>query len=387
MATGRLDVRSLVTDRLPIDDAAKAYERLNDGGSLGIVLQYPGEPSPARRIENRAVASAVRLATVPGPLRVGVIGAGRFTRSTILPLLQRAGVELLGIASASGTNAAELATKFGFRYSAAGSAEIIGDAETDVVFITTPHNTHARLVVDGLANAKHVFVEKPLCIDEEQLTAIERAYEKHALPNGLRLMCGFNRRFAPLTVKAAALLGSGDVPLSMVYTVNAGALPRGHWAGDFDIGGGRIVGEGCHFIDLLSFLARAPVASVHAVTTGAAEDEATIVVRMTNGSTGTLHYFSSGHRSFPKETLEIFVGGRVLVLRNFRSLRGYGVARFRRMALWSQDKGHRQAIESFLRAIRQGEETPIPFDSLTNITRATFAAVRAARSGGVERCV
>jgi len=296
-------------------------------------------------------------------------------------------VELRGVASESVASAAALATKFGFRYSAAGSADVVEDPETDVVFITTPHNTHAGLVVEALSHGKHVFVEKPLGIDEEQLAAVERAYAEHALPSGLRLMCGFNRRFAPLTVKAAALLGASDGPLSMVYTINAGALPRGHWAGDLEVGGGRIVGEGCHFIDLLSFLARAPVASVHAVTTGAAEDEATIVVRMMNGSTGTLHYFPSGHRSFPKETLEVFAGGRVLVLQNFRTLRGYGIPRFRRLALWSQDKGHRQAIESFLGAIREGRETPIPFESSTNVTRATFAAVRAARTGGPERCL
>ncbi len=223
---------------------------------------------------------------------------------------------------------------------------------------------------------KHVFVEKPLCLTLEELAEIEVAYSPllKRRSNPPLLMVGFNRRFAPQVLKMKALLDSVREPMSMIMTVNAGSIPADHWTQDPAVGGGRIIGEACHFIDLLRFLAGAPIADHDAVYLGSDGpwDRATLTLRFADGSVGTVHYLSSGHKSFPKERLEVFRAGRVLQLDNFRKLRGYGWPGFRKMNLWRQDKGQTACAAEFLRAVEAGGPSPIPLEEILEVSRAAI---------------
>jgi len=227
---------------------------------------------------------------------------------------------------------------------------------------------------------KHVFVEKPLAITREALTELSEVYDEcvRAQVSPPLVMVGFNRRFAPHIQRMKQLLDGVREPKTFVMTVNAGHIPYEHWTQDRVIGGGRIVGEGCHFVDLLRFLAGSPIVAVQAMTTGktpgaiVAEDKVTVTLRFEDGSMGTVHYFSNGHKAFPKEQLEVFCGGKVLKLDNFRKLRGYGWSGFRKMDLWNQDKGQVACVAAFVDAIRQGKGSPISWNELVEVTQVTF---------------
>jgi predicted dehydrogenase len=377
----RLDVRPLVTDRVAHAEVATAYRRLLDRDSLGIVMEY-GAAAP--------LATRTALAGAPVPVRgtdrvvrAGFIGAGAFTRAVLLPALTSAGVELRGVASRNGLSAAHVGRKFKFAFAASDADAVIDDPDTDAVFIITPHDTHAALVCRALAAGKHVFVEKPLCISDAELEDVRSAYAEHAVPAGLQLMVGFNRRFSPLSRTLSSLLQPVTTPKAMVFTVNAGSIAAGHWVGNAAISGGRIVGEGVHFIDLLSYLAGSPITAVQASSAGA-RDQMTLTLRFADGSTGTVHYFTSGHRSFPKEQVTVFADGVVYVLDDFRSLRAHGARKFRSQRLWNQDKGHAAELQAFVRTVREGGAPAIPFAEIVNATRASLAAVRAADSGLLE---
>ena len=257
------------------------------------------------------------------------------------------------------------------------------------MFIVTGHHTHARLVGEALAAGKHVFVEKPLCLTEEELTAIEAQYLGIPEDQRPQLMVGFNRRFSPHTVKIKELLRGRSEPLCMTMTVNAGAIPPSHWTQDPARGGGRIIGEGCHFIDLLAHLAGSPVTRVSGMMVGEGpvvrEDKMTIMLGFADGSVGTVHYFANGSKAFPKETLEVFSDGRVLRLENFRMTRGFGFKGFRKLKTWKQDKGHRAEIAGFMERVARGGAALIPFGEIVNVTRASFAAVESAREAGESR--
>jgi predicted dehydrogenase/threonine dehydrogenase-like Zn-dependent dehydrogenase len=382
MASKALDVGALISDRFSQERASDAYARLLQPDSLGIVLEYPRDSAIAHRVD-LPPARAPRQTPAAPAVRVGLIGSGAFARSTILPLLRSADVELCGVVSHAGLSAAQVARKFAFKYCASDPDEILGDADVNAIFITTPHDTHAALVTKALAAGKHVFVEKPLCINDDQLDAIVAAYREFAVPRGLQLAVGFNRRFSPLAEKLASLVHASASPRAMVFTVNAGVAPAGHWVNDAAVSGGRIVGEACHFIDLLTLLAASPIAGVQASSAGTA-DQMSITLRYKNGSIGTVHYLTSGHRSFPKEHLSVFVDQAVYVLDDFRSLRGFGARGFTSQRLWSQDKGHAHQISRFLQRVRQGGAPLMPFETLVNVTRASFAAVRAAQTGQLE---
>ncbi|MFX0195797.1 MAG: bi-domain-containing oxidoreductase [Candidatus Hodarchaeota archaeon] len=397
MATGKLDVSPLITHRFPFNEAIKAYEIISESKVpyLGIILQYGnGEDvnqwpvanikcPKERTIEITKGAATANIRLQSG--NVGVIGAGNFTKLVLIPALKKSNARLKSIASAGGMSGAHAAAKFGFQQTTTDYRTILSDNDITTVFITTRHNLHARIVIDALEAGKHVFVEKPLCINEEELKAIKSTI--HNTQDAF-LMVGFNRRFSPLVLKMQSLLKTRTEPLTMSMMVNAGAIPPESWTHDRAIGGGRIIGEGCHWIDLMAFLAGCNVDRVCAMNVGRApslanyDDKISISLGFADGSIGTLNYFGNGNKKYPKETLEVFCNGKVLRLDNFRKLTGYGWKGFRRMKLLRQDKGHNAEISCFLEKCQQGGVPLIPFEQIENVTRATFAAVESADTSG-----
>ncbi len=391
LADGRMDVEPLITHRFDVTHAEAVYALvMSQAPALGILLRYPGalDASDTQlRARTIALKEASPVATAPmvsrdQPATLGFIGAGNYATATLIPAFRAAGARLRVVASTKGLSGLHAARKFGFEMTTTDLDVVLGDPEIDAVVITTRHDSHAALVQAALRAGKHVFVEKPLALSLQELAAIEAAHSSR--PERV-LMVGYNRRFAPLVQRAYALLADITEPKGFVMTVNAGAVPPGHWTRDPRVGGGRIVGEACHFIDLLRFLARSSIVELNssAIRSAAAgvanDDQAVITLRFRDGSIGTIHYLANGHRSFPKERLEIFVGGRVLQLDNFRRLAGFGWPGFRNARSWRQDKGQKQCAAAFLDAIRQGRAGPIPLSELLEVGRVTLEAAAALR--------
>jgi predicted dehydrogenase/threonine dehydrogenase-like Zn-dependent dehydrogenase len=384
MASGLLDIKPLISHRFAIQEAEKAYAVV--GGSepsLGILLDYSSPAEGTQEHEARRISRTVDLARVqqaakasaPGPAPVdvpalSVIGAGNYAGAVLLPAFAQAGVRLRRISSSGGVTSVHFGRKFGFEHATTDTAALLADEAVDAVVIATRHNTHAEFVLRALAAGKHVFVEKPLALTVEDLQRIGDA----AHSAGLVVMVGFNRRFAPQVQRIQALLAGAPGPKSIIMTVNAGAIPATHWTQDREVGGGRLVGEGCHFIDLLRFLAGAPIVSHDVVAMDAAtRDSATIVLRFADGSMGTIVYLSDGSKSFPKERLEVFAQGRVLQLDNFRRLTGFGWPGFSKLNLWRQDKGQVACAKAFVDALRTGGPAPIALDELLEVGRVSIA--------------
>ena len=371
MADGRLDVKPLISHRFEIAEAARAYELVGGGGaSLGILLRYPRRAGA----DARSVALTRASPTLPGQAVLSCIGAGSYATSVLLPAFRKAGARLRLVASQSGVSGRHAARKFGFEETTTDTDRLLVDAETTALVIATRHDSHAGLVLAALRSGKHVFVEKPLCLSLVELEEIERCYwELTARFPAQKLMVGFNRRFAPQVVKIKELLAGVRGPKSMVMTVNAGAPAPDHWTRG-EAGGGRIIGEACHFIDLLRHLAGAEVVE-HAARQmeSAGGDTLTVTLNFADGSLGALHYFANGCKSFPKERLEIFAAGRVLQLDNFRKLTGFGWPGFGSLRLWRQDKGQGACAAAFLRSLHLGGAAPIPFAELAEVSRLAIS--------------
>jgi predicted dehydrogenase/threonine dehydrogenase-like Zn-dependent dehydrogenase len=384
MSEGQLELKPLVAHRFALQQAAKAYETLTSSrAALGIVLQYTAD---ADRPTQALRESTVKLPTPVSPgisgtkVSVGFIGAGNYASAVLIPAFREAGARLRSIASTTGVTGVHAARRFGFEETTTDVEALLNDPAIDAVVIATRHDTHVKLVCQALEAGKHVFVEKPLAIDQAGLNRVRSTYlalaERTQPP---LLMVGFNRRFAPHIVKIKTLLSSVRESKAFVMTVNAGSIPPDHWTQIPEIGGGRIIGEACHFIDLLRFLAAGPIRETHIVSTahipGATRVKDNVSISMTfgDGSIGTVHYLSGGHKSFPKERLEVFCGGRVLQLDNFRRLNGYGWPGFKRSRLWRQDKGNRACAAEFVRAIVSRETAPIAFEELAEVTELTFS--------------
>ncbi|MCP9440081.1 MAG: bi-domain-containing oxidoreductase [Nitrospira sp.] len=388
MADGRLDIAPLITHRFDLSCAQDAYRLLTAGGSLGIVLHYPGPDEQSNdSLQTRYVRLADRLPHAAQPrdrVTLGFVGAGNYASQILIPSFKGTSAVLKTVISAKGVSGVHAGKKHGFEETGTETHSVFADPEIDTVVIATRHESHARYVCQALRAGKHVFVEKPLAITSEELADIETVYrEVNAGDAGaLLLMVGFNRRFAPHVQKMKALLSSVQGPKTFVMTVNAGAIPLDHWTQDPAVGGGRIIGEACHFIDLERFLVGAPIESVQVMAQGRrgqgpTADQVTMTLRFADGSMGTIHYLSNGHKSFPKERLEVFCAGRILQLDNYRSLRGYGWPGFKRMSLWRQDKGQAACAAAFVEAVRRGQPAPIPFDELVEVTKTTFDIVAA----------
>lgn len=385
LAGGRLAVAPLVTHRFPIERAAEAYQVITGktGESfLGVLLTYPdqeGAREPRMHVRPRGTLQA-------GPCSLGVVGAGLFANATLLPAIRKVkGVRLVGIASSGGAHAAHAARKFGFAYAASDEDQIFQDEDINTVAILTRHDSHAQLALKGLAAGKHMFVEKPLALDRDQLAAVRAALAVEGCP---LLTVGFNRRFAPLARKLAGHFAGRAEPLFAHYRINAGHIPLGHWTHHPGQGGGRLLGEGCHFVDFLSFLAGGPPVSVRAqaLPDGGRyhEDNFSLTMTFTDGSLGVVDYLANGDRSFPKERVEVFCGGRIAVLDDFRRLELVHSGR-RRTFRSPQDKGWVDEWVAFSQAIEKGGDPPIPYDHLLGVTAATFAAVESLRSQGERR--
>jgi len=369
MADGRLNVAPLITHRFPFDRALEAYELIQSKEfHLGVLLEYP-EGQPSERLLSPTVTLHSNPPNAAGGA-VGFIGAGAYATKVLIPAFRNAEATLHAIASSGGTTAAHAGRKFGFVEATTDIDALLANPKLDTVVIATRHDSHARLVCRALQAGKHVFVEKPLALREEELCEIESVWS--SLERRPLLMVGFNRRFAPHIIRMRKLLQSVHGPKAFVYTVNAGSVPHEHWTLDPHKGGGRIRGEACHFLDLLRHLAGCAAESLK--VTSLDEQTVSIGVSYADGSTGTVHYLANGHKSFPKERLEVFCAGRILQLDNFRTLRAFGWLGFHTMRLWSQDKGANACVAAFLKAVREGDPSPIPFEELVEVTRTTLQA-------------
>lgn len=386
MAQGNLDVSTLITHRFPIGEAVEAYETVvEDRSALGVLLQYPVPEGDASREERKVRVAATTARAAVGEPVVGLIGAGGFSSRILAPAIEKAGATIRTVVSKGGVSAWTVAKRLGCEYVATEAEEVLDDDRIDTVFIATRHDSHARLVLEALRRGKHVFVEKPLAIRQEHLEEIETLYREFRADSGAPVLgIGFNRRFAPHAVKMKELLTGVRSAKTMVMTVNAGAIPGDHWVHDPEIGGGRILGEGCHFVDLLRFLVGASITQVQAMTVDPesleiSEDKMTTTLGFADGSLGTVHYFANGSKAYPKETLTTFSDGRILRNSNFRKLVGYGWSGFRKMSSWSQDKGHEAGVRAFLDAVRTGGAPPIPVEEIFEVTRTMFEIQRRAR--------
>lgn len=372
MSQGKLDIQSLITKKFNFRDAPKAYKTLsNDKNAIGLILQYPKRETSVidRTIElKKANVQKTNL------INLGIIGAGNYTNRTLLPAIKNSNnINLKTIVSSGGINGFHVGKRFHFEKTTTDSAEVFLDSEINSVIVTTRHDTHAQYVKKAIQARKHVFVEKPLCLTYEELDELKSLDYTDQL-----LMVGFNRRFSPHITKMKELLGTTTKPKTMVMVVNAGFIPADHWTQDPEIGGGRIIGEACHFIDLLRFIADSPISNVQAVTINDPseninEDNSSITLTFEDGSIGTIHYFANGHKSFPKERLEVFVEGKILSLDNFKVMRGYGWPNFKRMRC-RQDKGHENGLKAFIEGIESGQ-APIALDEVFEVTKASLDVV------------
>lgn len=372
LAEGRIAVEPLITHRFAFADAPQAFALITGGEpSLGILLDYPTPDTPP-------VRAIVRTAVKAGEGGLSVIGAGQYASRTLLPALAQAGARWRVLVDNGGPRGPALAARYSFAVHASDLATALTDPATAAVLIATRHDSHADLTIRALEAGKHVLVEKPLALTQPDIDRIEAA---HAA-SGRVLMVGFNRRFSPHTVALKAAIAGSPAPPAMIMTVNAGALPPGHWAAD-PAQGGRIVGEACHFVDLLRHLAGAPIVEVTAdrlrpPATPAADDTATITLTFANGAIGTVHYLANGHARVPKERLEVFVAGRVYTLDNFRRTRAHGDPGFRSVTTVRPDKGQIGMAAAFLAAVA-GTVSPIPAEELFEVARATLLAAALAR--------
>jgi predicted dehydrogenase/threonine dehydrogenase-like Zn-dependent dehydrogenase len=379
LAERRLDVAPLVSHRFDIAEAERAYALVaSPEPSLGIVLRFAehGQDSTEARRRTVPLAAAAAAAPAPGarpaagPVGVSFVGAGNYTGAVLLPAFKAAGARLLRIASSGGASSLHLGRKFGFAEATTDTTALLEDPACDAVVVTTRHDSHAEYVLRALAAGRHVFVEKPLAL---RLADLERVAAAAAGRPDRCVMVGFNRRFAPQVLKMRQLLAGAPGPKTLVMTVNAGAIPANHWTQDRAVGGGRLVGEGCHFIDLLRHLADSPIESFSATRMQAATpDTASITLRFADGSLGTILYLANGSKAFPKERLEVFCAGRVLQLDNFRCLTGFGWPGFSKLKLWRQDKGQTACARAFVDAVARGGPSPIPLSELLEVGRISI---------------
>ena len=386
ISLGKIDVKPLISHRYSFDDALAGYELLTtDKSALGIVLNYP-EASKAELSNNEIILNDYVCGEASKPV-IGFIGAGNYASRVLIPAFKEAGANLHTISTSGGINSVVHGEKNNFHKASTDTDAMLQDSEINTIAVVTQHNSHALFVTKALEQGKNVFVEKPLAINYEQLTMVKLAYNKQLSENkNARLMVGFNRRFSPQIQKMKALLQSETEPKSFIMTMNAGAIPADHWTQDLEAGGGRIIGEACHFIDLMRYLAGSKLVSVQARKMGATdavtvtEDKAAIILGFEDGSFGTIHYFANGASSFPKERVEVFVAGKVLQLDNFRKLKGFGFKNFNKMNLWQQDKGQKACAAAFLQTIESGVEPPITADELFEVAKVTIDVAEQLRS-------
>lgn len=379
VAGGRVNVEPLITHRFKIDEGERAYELItSDQPYLGVVLQYDTKRPVETRIALPSKKSSMSAAKA---VRIGLIGAGDYAKSMLLPNFKLFGAEFHSIATATGVTARAVGEQYGFRFCVSSADEILSDADVNLVVIATRHSSHADLVRRALESGKHVFVEKPLAVTEEQLDGVLSAAGRSG-----ELMAGFNRRFSPLARAAREFFEGRQTPLSISYRINAGRLSPNHWVND-ESEGGRIIGEVCHFIDFVHFLTGSLTTRVFAESIAGRKSEATdedsvfITLRLADDSNASIAYLSEGDKALPKERIEIFGGGRSFVIDDFRSATAYENGHAKTTKLREQDKGQRDEIKTVMSVVLEGKPAPISLQDLAATTRATFGIVDSLRSG------
>jgi predicted dehydrogenase/threonine dehydrogenase-like Zn-dependent dehydrogenase len=382
LSTGLIDVKPLISARFDFTNAISAYDELTSNGSaLGILLDYKSAPS--ERL-SRSIELVKTYESLAGTPFLGFIGAGNYASRILIPAFKKAGGKLHTLVTANGINSVIHGKKAGFLNASTDVDSMLKEPAINTVVIATQHNSHAKYVLDSLNCGKNVWVEKPLALDIESLVSIETAYnnafkEAGNTKSGTQLMVGFNRRFSPQIQKMYSLLSNLDAPKSVIITVNAGFIPKEHWTQDPLKGGGRIIGECCHFIDLMRFLVASKITSINGqamVSNSSREtllDRSSITLGFEDGSFGTILYLANGASKFPKERIEVFAEGKVLQLDNFRKLRGFGWKDFKKMNLWSQDKGQTACALAFIEGLKSGAPC-IPIDEIFEVAHATIEA-------------
>jgi threonine dehydrogenase-like Zn-dependent dehydrogenase/predicted dehydrogenase len=379
LANGQLNVKPLISHQFTFEDAPKAYEKLiKDKSGLGFLLKYTS-PINNRSIRNVTLFSNIKFHSEDPVL--AFVGAGNYASRILIPAFKRAKSQFHTIVSASGVSGIIHGKKAGFLEASTDLNKIFANKDINTLVVATRHDLHAHMVAQALNAGKHIFVEKPLCIDIEGLNLVRDTFNQCNLHDSkktkLQIMVGFNRRFSPQIQKIKALLETVKEPKSFIMTINAGEIPVNHWTQDVSVGGGRIIGEACHFIDLMRFLANSPIVSVQSRRMGDSaglnvlDDKANITLGFEDGSFGTIAYLANGAASFPKERIEIFTAGRILQLDNFVNLKGFGWPTFSRFNLWRQDKGHNACAAAFLEAIKSGIPA-ISFDEIFEVASVTL---------------
>ena len=374
IASRSINVQPLITEIVDLANYGQIYGDMRKKGSVASIIRFPADS----KHESSVKLETKQFEASKG--KIGIIGAGNYTTATVIPALLKvkAGVKYIS-SRTNGLEAKTAAKKMGASVATTDYTAILGDPEVSMVICTTRHDSHCRMVCESLAAGKSVFVEKPLCLNERELAEIVSAYE--AAPKGVTLTVGFNRRFSPFATQMKKLLGEG--PKNIVATMNAGFIPSDVWVHDLAVGGGRIVGEACHFIDLCSYLAGSKVTSVCVNALGQNPQENTdnmsILLKYENGSNAVVNYFANGSKSFPKEKLEVFYQEKVLALDNWRLLTGYGFKGFKKMS-GRMDKGHNAEFALLNERAQKGGEALIPFDSIVNTTKASFACIESLKT-------
>lgn len=374
ISSGKLNVKELITEVIDLDNFNHIYGEIGSSKSIASILKYKENTKP----DHSVLVTEKPVSKSQG--NMAIVGAGNFTKMTMLPALKGTGANITHIISAGGVNGTALAQKHGIAKSSTNYSEVIKETDVDVVLITTRHNLHAEMVIEALKADKHVFVEKPLALNLEELASIENTY----LSSKGSLMIGFNRRFSPHTEKIKSLVG--DSPMNLIATMNAGFIPSSVWVHDMAVGGGRIIGEACHYLDLMVYLTGSKIKAVCMNAMGENPNEntdnASILVRLENGSTGVVNYFSNGSKAYSKERLEVYSQERTLVMDNFIQTKGFGFKGFSNMKT-KLDKGHKSQFAGFVKKAKAGEGVGmIPYDELINVTKASFAAIESLKTGG-----
>ncbi|TRU02497.1 MAG: dehydrogenase [Microcystis aeruginosa Ma_AC_P_19900807_S300] len=370
ISKGQLKVAPLITERVALQDYLSIYNNLG-GSSIASILEYP-----VADIKMEVIVQVKPVSNKPSKGVIGIIGSGNFTKMTLLPALKNSGAHYKYISSAGGLTAKSLANKYGFEFSTTDYQQILLDDEVDLVIITTRHDLHAKMTTEVLRAGKHVFVEKPLALNKEELSSIINSY--HEMNDSVSLNVGFNRRFAPVSRKAKELVSKSVSPMNIIATMNAGYIPADVWVHNMKIGGGRIIGEACHFIDLMIYLTGALVTEVHMSSLGVHyednTDNAIITLKFSDGSQGVINYFSNGSKAYAKERVEIYQDNRTLLIDNFKSLTGFGFKGFNRLRT-RLDKGHSYQFQQLIQTVKKGTAPLIPIKELENSSNASFAAI------------
>ena len=378
---GSLNVKDLITEKVPLVDYDKIYHNMDSNKSIASILVYPG----LNKDEIKTKTILLNNSTFSGQKGVvGIIGAGNFTNMTVLPSLKESGAQLKMIASSGGASSTQLAKKHGISQSTTDYKEILNDEDVDTVIITTRHGSHAKLVVESLNAGKNTFVEKPLALNPDELDQIIEAYNNpQQKTNSQTLTVGFNRRFSPHLIKVKQSMGDGAGAVNIIANMNAGFIPKDHWVHDLESGGGRIIGEACHLMDVCVYLSESLITSVcmngMGKSTNLATDNASIILNFQNGSNAVINYFSNGSKKYSKERVEVYSQERTWIIDNYRKTEAFGLKGFKTLKT-KMDKGHKTQFYELIQRTQNGGEPLIPIDEIINVTKASFATIESLKT-------